>query len=126
MAKPKSIIEKFSETVKGLADNASQALKSEQPARIDEAAAAYMPLTAEGLVADPLLVPPIATQPAQRKKRTPNRTTRRRAAKAANKPAPKKSSRKTAKKSASARSKKIAKTAKRGGARKPTGKKGRP
>ena len=34
MAKPKSIIERFSETVKGLADSASQALKAEEPARV--------------------------------------------------------------------------------------------
>ena len=96
MAKPKSIIEKFSETVKGLAESASQVLKAEEPARVDETAAASMPYTAEGLVSDPLLVPPIATPPSRRKKRAPGSTTRGGGASAGNKSAPKKSSRKAA------------------------------
>jgi hypothetical protein len=133
MAKPKSIIEKFSETVKGLADSASQALKSEEPARVDETSAAYMPFSAEGLVSDPLLVPPVASQPAPRKRRAASKTARRGAAKTAKRssarPSPAKksaaktsaaktSARKAAKKSASVRSKGITKTAKRGGVRK--------
>jgi len=125
VAKPKSIIERFSETVKGLADSASQALKSEEPARVDETAAAYMPFAAEGLVSDPLLVPPIASQPARRKRRAARRPVRRSAAKSAKRSPAKKSSRKTAKKSASARSKNITKTAKRGGARKSARNRGR-
>jgi hypothetical protein len=130
VAKPKSIIERFSETVKGLADSASQALKSEEPARVDETTAAYMPFAAEGLVSDPLLVPPIASQPERRKRRAAQRPVRRSAAKSAKgspakKSKAKKSSRKTAKKSASARSKNITKTAKRGGARKSARNRGR-
>jgi|SRR5690349_11023356 hypothetical protein len=57
MAKQKSILDKFTDTMKGLADSASQALKSEEPARVDESAAAYMPFAAEGMVSDPLPVP---------------------------------------------------------------------
>ena len=128
MAKPKSIIEKFSETVKGLAESASQALKAEEPARVDATTAAYMPFAAEGLVSDPMLVPPIATQPSRRKKRAARKVAGRSTAKAASetstrspkKSAARKSPRKAAKKSASAsaRSKRNTKTAKRGGARK--------
>ena len=127
MAKPKSIIERFSETVKGLADSASQALKAEEPARVDATTAAYMLFAAEGLVSDPMLVPPIATQPSQRKKRAARKVAGRSTAKAASKTptrsptkksAARKSPRKAEKKSASARSMRITKTAKRGGTRK--------
>ena len=61
MAKHKSILDKFTETMRGLADSASQALKSEEPAGVDEATAAHMPFAAEGFVSDPLIVPPVAT-----------------------------------------------------------------
>jgi hypothetical protein len=131
MAKEKSILEKFSETVKGLADSASQALKGEEPARVDETSAAYMPFAAEGLVSDPLLVPPIAVQPARRKRRTAKKSAGRRVAKSAKKSTPKKSAAKkstgkTARKAASARSKPVTKTAKRrAGAKKAARKRGR-
>jgi hypothetical protein len=111
MAKEKSILEKFSDTVKGLADSASQALKSEEPARVDETTAAYMPFAAEGLVSDPLLLPPVATPPPRRKcsaKKVAGRGATRSAKKST-----KKSARKTARKSASARSKQVIKTTKR-------------
>ena len=131
MAKPKSILEKFSDTVKGLADSASQALKAEEPARVDETGAAYMPFAAEGLVSDPLLPPPVAAQPMRRKRRAAKRTAARDGAKmarksrkSANKPAARRS-RETAKRSVAASSKRVAKIAKRkGGAGKP-GKRGR-
>src|SRR5262249_59001696 len=69
MDKDKSIIEKFTETVKSLADSASEALKSEEPPKADQSAAAYMPFAAEGLVTDPMMVPPAAAQPVRRKRR---------------------------------------------------------
>ena len=126
MAKQISILEKFSETVKGIADSASQALKSEEPSRIDETAAVYMPFAAEGLVSDALPVPPVAAPPPRRKP-TAKKVARRRAAKPAKKSTAKKSTRKAAPKSASARSKQIAKTAKRrAGAKKAVRKRGRP
>jgi hypothetical protein len=133
MAKEKSILDKFTETMKGLADSASQALKTEEPARVDETAAAYMPFAAEGLVSDPLPVPPFAAQPPRRKRgarkavakkrKATNRITNKTAAK---KSVPKKRAQKSARKSASARSGQAAKTAKRrGGARKTARKRGR-
>jgi hypothetical protein len=67
MAKQISILEKFSETVKGIADSASQALKSEEPSRVDETAAVYMPFAAEGLVSDALPVPAAAARGQARK-----------------------------------------------------------
>lgn len=127
MAKEKSILDKFTETMKGLADSASQALKTEEPARVEKTAAAYMPFAAEGFASDPLPVPPIAAQPPRRKrgagKKTAKLGTRKAAAKETNKAVkkitPKKAARKSAGKSASTRAKRAAKTAKRrGGARK--------
>jgi len=115
MAKEKSILDKLTDTVKGIADSASQALKAEEPARVDETSAAYMPFAAEGLVSDPLLLPPVAGRRATRsaRKSTPKKST-------------KKPARKTARKSASARSKQVTKTTKRrAGARKAVRKRGR-
>jgi hypothetical protein len=80
MAKQKSMLDKFTDTMKGLADSASQALKSEEPARVDNTAAAYMPFAAEGMVSNLLPVPPIATKPVRRK-RAPSEKGKRRAAK---------------------------------------------
>jgi hypothetical protein len=94
--KDKSILDKFTETMKGLADSASQALKAEEPAHVDETSAAYMPLSAEGLVSDPLLVSPDASQPV-RKKRAANKSARRVAARAPREPAAKRATRKSAK-----------------------------
>lgn len=134
MAKEKSILDKFTETMKDLADSASQALKTEEPARVDETAAAYMPFAAEGFVSDPLPVPPIAAPPPRRKqgaaKKTAKRGIRKAAAgktnKAAKKATSKKAARKSARKSASARSKQAAKTArKRGSTGKTARKRGR-
>jgi hypothetical protein len=104
MAKQKSILDKFTDTMKGLADSASQALKSEEPARVDESAAAYMPFAAEGMVSDPLPVPPFAVEP-PRRKRAPSEKGKRRAAKRSRKTAASKPARKTAAKPARARTK---------------------
>jgi hypothetical protein len=112
MPNNKSILEKFSDTVKGLADSASQALKADEPARVDETAAAYMPFSAEGLVSDPLMVPPVAA-PSLRRKRIAKKATGRRAKSAAKSATKSALARKTARKSASAKSKQVAKTAKR-------------
>ena len=129
MAKRKSILDKFTDTMKGLADSASQALKSEEPARVDESAAAYMPFAAEGMVSDLLPVPPIATQPA-RQKRAPSEKGKRRAAKRSRKTAAAKPARRATAKSARARTKAAGrksamktsrKKLKRDGAKKTTG-----
>ena len=126
MAKRKSILDKFTDTMKGLADSASQALKSEEPARVDESAAAHMPFAAEGMVSDLLPVPPIATRPARRK-RAPSETGKRRAAKRSRKTAAAKPARGATAKSARARTKAAGrksarktsrKTLRRGGAKK--------
>ena len=73
MAKDKSILEKFTDKVKGIAgtatDAASQALKTDESALgADERAVAYVPLAADGLVSDPLMVPPVAAAPERRKR----------------------------------------------------------
>src|ERR1700759_213745 len=102
MAKQNAIVDKFTDTMKGLADSASQALKSEEPARVDETAAAYMPFAAEGMVSDLLPVPPIATQPVRRK-RAPSEKGKRRVAKRSRKTAVAKPARKATAKSARAR-----------------------
>jgi hypothetical protein len=105
--KDKSIIEKFTDTVKELADSATQALKSDDPKRAAQTTAVYMPFAAEGMVSDPLIVAPVVVQPA-RKRRTARKAARRGAGKrAAGAPAKKsarkgatKSTRKTARKTA--------------------------
>ena len=102
--KEKSILDKFTDTMKGLADSASQALKSEEPARMDESAAAYMPFAAEGMVSDLPPVPPIATPPARRK-RAPSEKGKRRAAKRRRKTTASKPARKATAKSARTRTK---------------------
>jgi hypothetical protein len=99
MAKPKSIVEKFTDTMKGLADTASQALKAEEPPRLDETAAGYMPFAAEGLVSDPML--PVAAQPVR--KRRPAKKAAGRAGKSSSKSAAKTSARKAAGKKAASR-----------------------
>ncbi len=97
-SKEKSILDKFTDTMKGLADSASQALKSEEPVRLDESAVAYMPFAAEGMVSDLLPVPPIATQPGRRK-RAPGEKGKRRPAKRSRKTTAAKPARKATAKS---------------------------
>jgi hypothetical protein len=76
----KSILEKIADTVKDIAniaaDAADHALKPEESApKVDEPEINHMPLAAEGLVSDPMLVPPMAPAPAQKKKAA-NKTSR--------------------------------------------------
>ena len=127
MGNNKSILEKFTATVKGIAETAtnaaSQALKAEQPPmREEDLAALSMPLAGDGFVSDPMLVPPAAAAaPRPRKRAVPRRSagkarkaTKTASKKAAAKKAVKKAARKAAKKSAVARSRNAAKkTAKR-------------
>jgi len=123
MAKEKSILDKFADTMKGLADSASQALKSEEPARVDESAAAYMPFAAEGMVSDLPPVPPIATQPVRRK-RARSEKGKHHAAKRSRKTAAAKPARKAAAKSARAGTKAVARKAARKASRKTLHRKG--
>ena len=64
MGNDKSILEKITDTVKDVAtlaaDAASHALKTEPSRKTDEQVVTYMPLAADGLVSDPMMVPPIA------------------------------------------------------------------
>ena len=131
MDNDKSILEKITDTVKGIAavatDAASHALKTEKPPlKADQPAFAYMPLAGDGFVSDPLMVAPIAVAPARKKKRAARKASTKTAKKAAKKAskqsagkAAKKSANKAAKKSTAKKSKKTTKkaskkTAKRG------------
>ena len=124
MSKDKSILEKFTDTVKGIANSASEALKADEPPKVGQSNAAYMPFAAEGLVSDPLLVPSIASQP-PRRKRTAKKAAKTSAKKSsarkatARRAAPKKS-RKTAKTSARGRSKALSRSAARKSAKRTT------
>lgn len=74
MDNDKSILERITDTVKGMAtlaaDAASHALKAEEPPpKADQPAAADVPLAADGLVSDPLMAAPNAAASAPRKKR---------------------------------------------------------
>ena len=98
----KSILEKFTDTVKGIAstaaDAASAALKAEEPPLKDsDVVAMPLPLAGAGLVSDPMLVPPIAAPMPRRKKRAAAKRTVAKSAKKAGKKAAKT---KSAKKSA--------------------------
>jgi hypothetical protein len=118
MDKDKSILEKITDTVKDIANIAAtaadHALKADEPTlKAEKRSAAYIPLAADGLVSDPMMVPPVAVAPA-RKKRKKKRGAPKRAAKKAGKTAKttkavRKSARKAAKKSAASRSRKAAK-----------------
>jgi hypothetical protein len=83
MSKDKSIVEKFTKTVKRLADSAAEALKAEKPAVPREGAADYMPLVGEGLAAYPLAAPPVAAPALRTPKRRAKNTRRGRASTAA-------------------------------------------
>ena len=109
MEKDKSIIERFADTLRDVAktatDAASVALKSEPPAAstVEERNAAYMPLAADGLVGDPMMLP----RPRRRKRAAPKRASKTRgpAKKAAEKSSARKS-KKTASKKGRATSRK--------------------
>jgi hypothetical protein len=109
MGNDKSFLEKITDTVKDVAtlaaDAASHALKTEPPRKADEQVVTYMPLAAEGLVSDPMMVPPIAIAPAKR--RAPKR-----GAKKAGKKSARKTTRKMSKKSAGKAKKSVAKKSK--------------
>jgi hypothetical protein len=118
MDNDKSILEKFTDTVKGIAstaaDAASAALKAEEPPLKDnDVVAVPLPLAGAGLVSDPvMLVPPIAAPAPRRKKRAaPKRSAARtqKTAKKAGKKTGKKASKKTAKKTAKKTTSKTAK-----------------
>jgi hypothetical protein len=76
MAKDKSVLDKFTDTVKDIANKASEALKPEEPQSVkaEKTAAGYVPLASDGIVSDPLLVPPLASAPRRRKRAAPNRS----------------------------------------------------
>jgi hypothetical protein len=105
MGKDKSIFEKITGKVKDIAtiatDAAHEALKAEQPPlKADERSAVYIPLAADGLVSDPMMVPPVAIAPARKRKpAAPKRSAK----------ASKRSAKRAARKSAARRSKKAAK-----------------
>jgi hypothetical protein len=120
MDNDKSILEKFTDTVKGIAstaaDAASAALKAEEPPLKDnDVAAVPLPLAGAGLVSDPmLLVPPIAAPAPRRKKRAaPKRSVARtrKTAKKAGKKTVKKAAKKRARKSAKKTAKKTSRKA---------------
>jgi hypothetical protein len=116
MGTDKSILEKLTDTVKDIAtlatDAASHALKTNSPApKTDEEVAMYMPLAADGLVSDPMMVPPIAIAPAKKRaaaKRASKRADKKTATKLATK-ASKKPAAKAKKKYAARKSKPVAK-----------------
>jgi hypothetical protein len=132
MNKDKSILEKITDTIKDIAniaaDAADHALKAEPPPpRVDQRAAAYIPLAADGLVSDPMMVPPLAATPAPRRKRAAstraakqarNKTARKAVSKSAGNAATKTAARPSAsaatRTTAKKTSKKTAKTAREG------------
>ena len=109
MGKHKSVLEKITGTVKDIAniaaDAADHAMKAnEAPPRAAERSAAYIPLAADGLVSDPMMVPPIAAAHAPRRKRAGSRRAAKASRKTRAKKAVKKSTAKPAKKTAAGRS----------------------
>jgi hypothetical protein len=115
MDKDKSILEKITDTMKDIAniaaDAADHAMKAEQaPVKAAERSAAYIPLAADGLVSDPMMVPPIAAAHAPRRKRAALRRAARASRKTRAKKAVRKSAAKPATKTAARRSRSAAKT----------------
>jgi hypothetical protein len=115
MGKDKSILEKITGTMKDIAniaaDAADHAMKAERaPVKADERSAAYIPLAADGLVSDPMMVPPIAAAHAPRRKRAASRRTVRASRKTRARKAVRKSAAKPAKKTAASRSRSAAKS----------------
>ncbi|MBI5261118.1 MAG: hypothetical protein HY852_04795 [Bradyrhizobium sp.] len=110
MSTDKSILEKITDTVKEVANRASdaavEALKPEpHPAKkggriekdVSETTAGYVPLAADGIVADPLLVQPLAEAPARPKRggKAAGRTASKKATKSSARRAPKKAGKKS-------------------------------
>jgi hypothetical protein len=109
MEKDKSLMQRFADTVRDVAktatEAASAALQPETPAasKVERRAAAYVPLAADGLVSDPLMVPPMPQPRSRRRKRAAPKRAAKKTAKTTRKPAKKstpKSSAKSAGKSA--------------------------
>ena len=114
MDKDKSILEKITDTMKDIAniaaDAADHALKVKAPAlKAEERSAAYIPLAADGLVSDPMMVPPIAATHAPRRKRAAPKRAAKQASKKTAKKAVSKSAGKAERKSAARRSRSAAK-----------------
>jgi hypothetical protein len=123
MGKTKSIGEKIAGTMKDIvsiaANAAEHAMKTDEaPPTVDERSAAYIPLAADGLVSDPMMVPPIAAAHAPPRKRAASRRAARPRRKTRAKKAVKKSVAKPAKKTAAGRSRSAAKTTARKTSRK--------
>src|SRR6266446_9289398 len=115
MDKDKSILEKITGTMKDIAniaaDAADHAVKADEaPPKVSERSAAYIPLAADGLVSDPMMVPPIAAVHAPRRKRAASR----RAAKAGRKTPAKEAGKKSAAKPTKKTSKKTNRKARKG------------
>jgi len=109
MDKDKSMLEKITGTMKDIAniaaDAADHAMKANEASpRASERSAAYIPLAADGLVSDPMMVPPIAAAHASRRKRAALRRAAQASRKTRAKKAVGKSAAKPAKKSAAGRS----------------------
>jgi hypothetical protein len=118
MSKTKSIGEKITDTMKDIAniaaDAADHAMKAEQPSpKAAGRSAAYIPLAADGLVSDPMMVPPIAAAHAPRRKRAASRRAAKASRKTRAKKAVRKAAGKVAKKSTARRSRSAARTSAR-------------
>ncbi len=115
MGKDKSILEKFTGTMKDIANIAAEAadhaMKAQQPSpKAAERSAAYIPLAADGLVSDPMMVPPIAAAHAPRRKRAASRRVAKASRKTRAKKAVRRAAGKIAKRSAARRSRSAART----------------
>ena len=105
MDKDKSILEKITDSVKDIAsiaaNAASHALEAEEPPlKADQRAVAYMPLAADGLVSDPLMVAPAVVARARRKRRAATKPAAKAGRKTGKKARPKKPGQKSAGKGA--------------------------
>jgi hypothetical protein len=117
MDNDKSILEKITDTVKDIAniaaDAANHALKAEQPLpKADERAFAYMPLAADGLVSNPMMLPVAMAPPRKKKRAVPKpvlKTANRKTAKESGKNSSKSATKSRAKKAATRKSKKATK-----------------
>ena len=113
MGKDKSILEKITDKIKDIADIATDAAnlaKAERPAvKGADRSVAYIPLAADGLVTDPMMVPPLAAAPARKTKRVAPKRTARRTGKKPTRKAVSKSAGRSAKRSAAKRSRTVIK-----------------
>jgi hypothetical protein len=116
MDNDKSIFEKITDKVKDIAniaaDAAHEALKPEEPPKAAEPSVSYIPLAADGLVSDPMLVPPIAVVPIRKRKRAAPKRVAKAGKTARVKTSAKKAVKKSARKAAKTPSKKSRKAAK--------------